>query len=43
VNIGRDVFHRVRVGPIDDLDELNRIRGRLRDARIESLLMKATD
>lgn len=40
VTIDDDVFHRVRVGPISDLDELNRIRRQLRDARIETLLMK---
>jgi cell division protein FtsN len=40
VTIDEDVFHRVRIGPIDELAELNRIRARLRSARVESLLMK---
>lgn len=40
VTIDDDVFHRVRIGPMDDLEELNRARTLLRDARIETLLMK---
>lgn len=32
-------FHRVRIGPIRDLDELNRIRGQLRDRHIDYLLI----
>jgi cell division protein FtsN len=31
-------FHRVRVGPIDDLGELNRLRARLRQNGIESIV-----
>jgi cell division protein FtsN len=34
------VFYRVRVGPIDDLEELNRVRQRLREAHVEVLLIK---
>lgn len=41
VTIDDDVFYRVRVGPIEDLDELNRARHRLAEAHIEALLMKA--
>ncbi len=41
VAIDDQVFHRVRIGPLSDLREINRIRNRLRDARIESLLMRA--
>jgi cell division protein FtsN len=40
VTIDDDVFHRVRVGPISDLDELNRVRARLRQAHIDHMLMK---
>ena len=40
VTIDDDVYHRVRVGPINDLEELNRARSRLRDARIETLLIR---
>jgi cell division protein FtsN len=41
VTIDDDVFHRVRIGPITDLAELNRIRRQLREAGIESMLLKA--
>lgn len=36
-------FHRVRIGPLGDLDELNSIRRRLLDAQVETLLMRMTD
>jgi cell division protein FtsN len=41
VTIDADVYHRVRIGPIDDVDELNRILRQLAAADIEPLLMKA--
>jgi cell division protein FtsN len=41
VTIDDDVFHRVRIGPISDLESLNRTRRQLRDAGIDPLLMKA--
>jgi len=40
VPIDEDVYHRVRIGPINDLDELNRVRRRLWDADIEVLLLR---
>jgi cell division protein FtsN len=40
VTIDDDTFHRVRIGPISDLDRLNRIRRQLRDAGVETMLMK---
>jgi len=40
VQIDDDTFHRVRVGPIDNLDELNQIRRRLWDANIEVMLLR---
>jgi cell division protein FtsN len=40
VAIEDDVYHRVRIGPVEDLGQLNEIRRRLRDARIETLLMQ---
>ena len=43
VTIDDDAFHRVRIGPIADLEELNQIRRRLRDAKIEWLLMKVPE
>lgn len=41
VAINGGTFHRVRIGPIDDLAEVNGIRRRLREARVESLLLRA--
>jgi cell division protein FtsN len=38
--IDDDVWHRVRIGPIRELGELNRVRRQLRDERIESLVME---
>jgi cell division protein FtsN len=43
VTIDDDVYHRVRIGPIGNLEELNQTRRRLREARIEWLLMKVSD
>ena len=40
VTIDDDVYHRVRIGPITDLNALNRIRKQLRDARIEPMVMR---
>jgi cell division protein FtsN len=40
VTIDDDVYHRVRIGPISDLDRLNRIRRQLRDAQVDTLLMR---
>ena len=43
VTIDTDNYHRVRVGPTNDLDSLNGIRNRLWDAQIEVLLIKLPD
>ncbi len=43
VTIDDDEFHRVRVGPISDLMELNQIRRRLRDARVETILIRVPE
>ena len=40
VTIEDDVFNRVRIGPIADLDTAKRTQRRLRDAGIDALLMK---
>ena len=40
VTIEDDVFNRVRIGPIADLDAAKRTQRRLRDAGIDALLMK---
>ena len=41
--IDTDDYHRVRIGPTGDLDELNEARRRLWDAQIEVLLIKVPD
>ena len=43
VTIDADDFHRVRIGPLSDLDELNSVRRRLWDAQVEVLLIKVPD
>jgi cell division protein FtsN len=40
VTIDTDDFHRVRIGPTNDLDELNEVRRQLWNAQIDSLLIK---
>jgi len=40
VAIDDDIYHRVRVGPTEDLENLNQIRRRLWDAEIEVLLIR---
>jgi cell division protein FtsN len=39
VAVDDDVWHRVRIGPITDLVELNRLRGRLRAAEFDDALV----
>lgn len=43
VAIDTDVWHRVRIGPIEDLGELNRVRGQLRSADIDALVVRVGD
>lgn len=40
VSIDDKTYHRVRVGPIDDLDRLNYIRNRLRQAQIDVIRIR---
>lgn len=40
VTLDDDVFNRVRIGPIADLDAAKRTQSQLRDAGIDSLLMR---
>ena len=40
VTLDDDVFNRVRIGPIADLDAAKRTQSKLRDAGIDSLLMR---
>lgn len=41
VTIDRDTWHRVRVGPYQNLARLREVRKRLRDNKIETLLVRA--
>ena len=43
VAIDEDIYHRVRIGPTENLDELNQIRRRLWDAEVEVLLIRVSD
>lgn len=43
VTIDDKSYHRVRIGPTDDLDELNMLRSRLRAARIDVLRIRLGD
>jgi cell division protein FtsN len=43
VTIDDRTYHRVRIGPADDLDELNMLRSRLRAARIDVLRIRLGD
>ena len=43
VTIDDRTYHRVRIGPIDDLDQLNMLRSRLRAARIDALRIRLGD
>jgi len=43
VTIDDRTYHRVRIGPIDDLDRLNLIRARLRQANIDALRIRLGD
>ena len=43
VTIDTKTYHRVRVGPTDDLDELNMLRSRLRAAKIDVLRIRLGD
>ena len=43
VAVENDEFHRVRIGPINDLNNLNRTRNLLRSADIDALLIRVGD
>ena len=43
VTIDDKTYHRVRIGPVDDLDELNILRARLRAANIDVLRIRLGD
>ena len=43
VSVDADTWHRVRVGPITDLKELNGVRERLREAEMDVLVIRVGD
>ncbi len=43
VTIDDRTYHRVRIGPTNDLDELNMLRSRLRNAKIDVLRIRVSD
>lgn len=43
VTIDDKTYHRVRIGPTDDLDELNMLRSRLRAAKLDALRIRVGD
>jgi len=43
VSVDADTWHRVRVGPISDLKELNRVRDRLHEAEMDVLVIRIGD
>ena len=43
VAVDADVWHRVRIGPLNDLGEINRIRDKLRAAELSALVIRVGD
>ena len=43
VSVDSDTWHRIRIGPISNLDELNRLRTRLRKADVDVLVIRVGD
>lgn len=43
VSIGNSTYHRVNIGPVQDLDELNVLRARLQQAKIDVLRIRIGD
>jgi cell division protein FtsN len=43
VAVDNDVWHRVRIGPISNLDELNKVRRQLRAAEVDALVIRVGD
>jgi cell division protein FtsN len=43
VSVDSDTWHRIRIGPISDLDELNRMRQLLRKADVDVLVIRVGD
>ena len=43
VAVDADVWHRVRIGPITNLDELNKVRRQLQAAEVDALVIRVGD
>jgi cell division protein FtsN len=43
VSVDSDVWHRVRIGPINKLDQLNRLRKQLQAADVDALVIRVGD
>jgi cell division protein FtsN len=43
VSVDSDTWHRIRIGPISNLNELNRLRGILRKADVDALVIRVGD
>jgi cell division protein FtsN len=43
VSVDNDTWHRIRIGPISQLEELNRLRGILRRADVDVLVIRVGD
>jgi cell division protein FtsN len=43
VSVDNDTWHRIRIGPISNLDELNRLRSTLRKADVDVLVIRVGD
>jgi cell division protein FtsN len=43
VAVDSDVWHRVRIGPISNLDELNKLRKQLQAAEVDALVIRVGD
>jgi cell division protein FtsN len=43
VAVDADVWHRVRIGPISNLDELNKVRRQLQAAEVDALVIQVGD
>ena len=43
VSVDNDTWHRIRIGPISKLDELNRLRTILRKADVDVLVIRVGD
>jgi len=43
VAVDSDVWHRVRIGPVTNLDQLNRLRKQLQAADVDALVIRVGD